>query len=162
MIDFTELFATRIAPQLEALEAACRQHRLILRRRAVGFVVLCLGWLAVALALGHPLVWLAAPVLAAVGIFIALQMRAAPGRDYAEALRAIVLPPVCEFAGGWKHGRIDGRDVFSRAGKRVEPDWPLFALPDWRTPVAESVMPDIERLLGLFKHHQGTKDTKEN
>jgi len=152
MNGFADILVARITPHLIPLEEARRQQRLILRRRAAGFAVLCLGWLGTVLVFGHPLLWLAAPVLAAIGLFITLQLRAAPGRDYAEALRAVALPPVCEFCGGWKYERVNGRDVFSRAGERVEPDWPLFVLPDWHSPIAASVMLDIERLIGLLNN----------
>jgi hypothetical protein len=136
----------RVMPHLTVLEEARRHHWLRLRRRAAAFGALTLAWLAAAVWIGHPLLWAAAPALAAVGVFIGLQLRGRPGRDYAEALRAIVLPPLRELAGGWRHERVAGRDVFSRGDARLEPSWPLFALPDWRTPIPPLVLADIDRL----------------
>jgi hypothetical protein len=141
---------TEIAPHLAALEQARRHEVLRLRRRAAGFAALTLAWLATLLIIGHPLLWIAAPPLAAIGLFIALQLRAPPGRDYAEAVRAIVLPPLCAFAGGWRHERLESRDIFSKDAVRIEPDWRLFTLPNWHTPIPAVVNADIDRLLGLL------------
>jgi hypothetical protein len=148
--NFITSFDAEIAPHLEALEQARRHEVLRLRRRAAGFAGLTLAWLAALLIIGHPLLWIAAPLLAAIGLFIALQLQASPGRDYTQALRAIVLPPLCAFAGGWRHERPDGRDIFSKGETRVEPDWPLFALPDWHTPIPPRIQADIARLLALL------------
>lgn len=148
--DFDDMFAARIASHLMPLEDARRHHAIRLRRRALAFGTLCLGWLGIAAWVGHPLLWSAAPVLAAAGLFIGLQVRSAPGRDYAEALRTIVLPPLCEAAGGWRHEQAGGHDVFFRDGLRVEPSWPLFALPDWSTPIPPIARADAGRLFGLL------------
>jgi hypothetical protein len=147
---FSPIFASRIAPHLDALEQARRHEVVCLRRRAVAFAALVLAWLAALLTIGHPLLWTAAPLLAAIGLFIGLQLRASPGLDYDQALRAIVLPPLCAFAGGWKHERLEGRDVFSKDETRVEPDWPLFTLPDWHTPIQPVAQAEISRLLALL------------
>ncbi|WP_158043836.1 hypothetical protein [Skermanella pratensis] len=148
--DFDDMFAARVAPYLMPLEEARRHQAIRLRRRALAFGGLCLAWLGTALWVGHVVLWSAAPVLAAVGLFIGLQVRSAPGRDYDEALRTIVLPPLCEAAGGWRHERAGGRDVFSRDGVRVEPSWALFALPDWSTPILPVARADADRLLGML------------
>jgi hypothetical protein len=147
---FSPIFDSEIAPHLNALEQARRHEVLRLRRRAAGFAALTLAWLAALLIIGHPLLWTAAPPLAAIGLFIALQLRASPGRDYTQALRAIVLPPLCAFAGGWRHERLESRDIFSKDAVRIEPDWPLFTLPNWHTPIPVVVNTDIDRLLGLL------------
>src|SRR3954469_24177582 len=92
--DFIGAFEGAIAPHLDALEQARRHEVLRLRRRATAFAALVLAWFAAALMIAHPLLWIAAPLLAAIALFITLQLRASPGRDYAEALCAIVLPPL--------------------------------------------------------------------
>jgi hypothetical protein len=148
--DFSPIFANEIAPHLEMLEQARRHEVLRLRRRAAGFAALSLAWLSALLTIGHPLLWAAAPPLAAIGLFIALQLRASPERDYAQALRAIILPPLCAFAGGWRHERLENRDIFSKGEIRIEPDWPLFSLPDWHTPIPPHAQADISRLLTLL------------
>lgn len=148
--DFDDMFAARIAPHLMPLEDARRLHHVRLRRRALAFGALCVGWLGLAAWIGHPLLWSAAPVLAAAGLLIGLQLRSGPGLDYAEALRTIVLPPLCEAAGGWRHERAGGRDVFSRDGIRVEPDRPLFALPGWSAPIPPIARADAGRLFTML------------
>jgi hypothetical protein len=148
--DFRPIFNTEIAPHLEALEQARRHEVLRLRHRAAGFAALSLGWLSALLIIGHPLLWAAAPPLAAIGLFIALQLRASPERDYAQALRAIILPPLCAFAGGWRHESLENRDIFSKGETRIEPDWPLFSLADWHTPIQPVAQADITRLLTLL------------
>ena len=148
--DFNPIFASEIAPHLEALEQARRHEVPRLRRRAAAFAALTLAWLSALLIIGHPFLWAAAPPLAAIGLFIALQLRASPGRDYAEALRAIILPPLCAFAGGWRHERLENRDIFSKGETRIEPDWPLFSLPNWHTPIPPLAQADITRLLALL------------
>jgi hypothetical protein len=148
--DFISIFEGAIAPHLNALEQARRHEVLRLRRRATAFAALVLAWFAAVLMIGHPLLWIVTPLLAAIGLFIRLQLRASPGRDYAEALRAIVLPPVCTFAGGWRHERLENRDIFSKGQIRIEPDWPLFTLPDWHTPIPPLTHADITRLLALL------------
>jgi hypothetical protein len=152
--DFHPIFASEIAPHLEALEQARRHEVPRLRRRATAFAALSLAWLSALLIIGHPLLWAAAPPLAAIGLFIGLQLRASPGRDYAQALRAIVLPPLCAFAGEWRHERLDNRDIFRKGDLRTEPDWPLFSLPDWRTPIPPIAQADISRLLALLASAQ--------
>jgi hypothetical protein len=148
--NFSPIFASEIAPHLKALEQARRHEVPRLRRRAAAFAALSLAWVAALLIIGHPLLWITAPPLAAIGLFIALQLRASPGRDYAQALRAIILPPLCAFAGGWRHERLENRDIFSKGEIRVEPDWPLFTLPDWHTPIQPAAQADITRLLTLL------------
>jgi hypothetical protein len=148
--DFTRIFASEIAPRLDMLEQSRRHELPRLHRRATAFGTLTVAWLAALLMIGIPLLWFTILPLAAIGLFIALQLRAAPGRDYAQALRAIVLPPLCAFAGGWKHERLEGRDVFSKDETRVEPDWPLFTLPDWHTPIQPVAQAEISRLLALL------------
>jgi hypothetical protein len=148
--DFTRIFASEVAPHLDRLEQSRRHELPRLRRRATAFAALSLAWLATLLTIDIPLLWLTALPLAAIGLFIALQLRAAPGRDYAQALRAIVLPPLCAFAGGWRHERLDNRDIFRKGEIRIEPDWPLFSLPDWRTPIPPIVRADTARLLALL------------
>ena len=148
--DFSPIFDTEIAPHLEALEQARHHEVTRLRRRAAAFAALSLAWLSALLIIGHPLLWAAAPPLAAIGLFIALQLRASPGRDYTQALRAIILPPLCAFAGGWRHERLENRDIFSKGEIRIEPDWPLFSLPNWHTPIRPQVQADIARLLTLL------------
>jgi hypothetical protein len=148
--DFISIFEGAIAPHLDALEQARRHEVLRLRRRATAFAALVLAWFAAVLMIGHPLLWSAAPLLAAIGLFIWLQLRASPGRDYVEALRAIVLPPLCAFAGGWSYQKLENRDIFSKGEIKVEPDWPLFTLPDWHTPIPPLVHADTSRLLGLL------------
>ena len=133
--DFIPIFDSEIAPHLEMLEQARRHELLRLRRRAAAFAALALAWLTALLIIGHALLWTAAPPLAAIGLFISLQLRASPGLDYGQALRAIILPPLCAFAGGWRHERLENRDIFSKGEIRIEPDWPLFTLPNWHTPI---------------------------
>jgi hypothetical protein len=152
--DFNPVFASEIAPRLDMLEQARRHELPRLRRRATAFAVLTVAWLAALLMIGIPLLWLSVLPLAAIGLFITLQLRAVPGRDYAQALRAIVLPPLCAFAGGWRHERLDNRDIFRKGDLRVEPNWPLFSLPDWRTPIPPIVRTDISRLLALLASAQ--------
>jgi hypothetical protein len=148
--DFIRTFDSEIAPHLEALEQARRHEVLRLRRRAAAFAALVLGWLTALLIIGHPLLWIATPPLAAIGLFITLQLRASPGLDYGQALRATILPPLCAFAGGWRHERLENRDIFSKGEIRVEPDWPLFTLPDWHMPIQPHAQADITRLLTLL------------
>jgi hypothetical protein len=148
--DFRRTFDTEIAPHLEALEQARRHEVLRLRRRAAGFAGLVLAWLTALLMIGHPLLWIAAPPLAAIGLFITLQLRASPGLDYGQALRAIILPPLCVFAGGWRHERLENRDIFLKGEIRIEPDWPLFTLPNWHTPIQPAAQADVARLLALL------------
>jgi hypothetical protein len=143
-------FDTEIAPHLEALEQARRHEVLRLHRRAAAFAALVLAWLTALLIIGHPLLWIAAPPLAAIGLFITLQLRAPPGVDYGQALRATILPPLCAFAGGWRHERLENRDIFSKGEIRIEPDWPLFTIPDWHTPIQPAAQADITRLLTLL------------
>jgi hypothetical protein len=152
--DFTRIFASEIAPRLDMLEQSRRHELPRLHRRATAFGTLTVAWLAALLMIGIPLLWFTILPLAAIGLFIALQLRAAPGRDYAQALRAIVLPPLCAFAGGWRHERLDNRDIFSKGDLRAEPDWALFSLPDWRTPIPPIVRTDISRLLALLASAQ--------
>ncbi|GEO41887.1 hypothetical protein SAE02_60350 [Skermanella aerolata] len=152
--DFNPVFATEIVPRLDMLEQARRHELPRLRRRATAFAALTVAWLAALLTISIPLLWLTIVPLGAIGLFIVLQLRAPPGRDYAQALRAIVLPPLCAFAGGWRHERLDNRDIFRKGDLRVEPDWPLFSLPDWRTPIPPIVRTDISRLLALLASAQ--------
>jgi hypothetical protein len=148
--DFSPVFASEIAPHLDMLEQARRHELPRLRRRAAAFAALALAWLTALLIIGHPLLWTAAPPLAAIGLFIGLQLRASPGLDYDQALRAIILPPLCTFAGGWRHERLENRDIFSKGEFRREPDWPLFSLPNWHTPIQPVAQADIARLLTLL------------
>jgi hypothetical protein len=152
--DFSRIFASEIAPRLDMLEQARRHELPRLRRRVTAFGALSLAWLAALLMIGIPLLWLTTLPLAAIGLFITLQIQAAPGCDYAQALRAIVLPPLCAFAGGWRHEWLDNRDIFRKGDLRVEPDWPLFSLPDWRTPIPPIVRADTARLLALLASAQ--------
>jgi hypothetical protein len=152
--DFSPVFAREIAPCLDMLEQARRHELPRLRRRTMAFGALTVAWLAALLMIGIPLLWLTTLPLGAIGLFIVLQLRAAPGRDYAQALRAIVLPPLCAFAGGWRHERRDNRDIFRKGDLRVESDWPLFSLPDWHTPIPPIVRADISRLLALLASAQ--------
>lgn len=148
--DFDDVFAARIAPHLDLLEQARRHQVILLHRRAGAFGLLCLAWLGLAAWVGHALLWGGGLVLAGIGVFIGLQLRSGPGLDYTEALRTIVLPPLCEAAGGWRHERTGGHDVFFRDEIRVEPSWPLFALPDWSTPIPPVARADAIRLLGML------------
>jgi hypothetical protein len=148
--DFSPIFTTEIAPRLDMVEQARRHELPRLRRRATAFAALIVAWLAALLMIGIPLLWLSVLPLAAIGLFIALQLRAPPGRDYAQALRAVVLPPLCAHAGGWRHEWLDNRDIFRKGEARIEPDWPLFSLPDWRTPIPPIVRTDTARLLALL------------
>src|SRR4051812_30256856 len=61
--------ALPLAPHLDALEQARRHEALRLRRRAAAFAALVLAWFATLLIIGHPLLWIAAPLLAAIGLF---------------------------------------------------------------------------------------------
>ena len=152
--DFARIFAGEIAPHLDRLEQARRHELPRLRRRATAFAALSLAWLAALPMIGIPLLWVTVLPLSAIGLFIALQLRAAPGRDYVQALRAIVLPPLCAFAGGWRHERLDSRDIFRKGETVIEPDWRLFDLPDWRTPIPPIARTDISRLLALLASAQ--------
>ena len=152
--DFNPVFATEIVPRLDMLEQARRHELPRLRRRATAFAALTVAWLATLLTIGIPLLWLTTLPLGAIGLFIVLQLRASPGRDYAQALRAIVLPPLCACAGGWRHERLDNRDIFRKGDLRTEPDWPLFSLPDWCTPIPPIVRADTARLLALLASAQ--------
>ena len=53
--DFSPIFASEIAPRLEALEQARRHEVPRLRRRAAAFAALSLAWLSAFLIIGHPL-----------------------------------------------------------------------------------------------------------
>ena len=52
--DFSPIFASEIAPHLDALEQARRHEVPRLRRRAAAFAALALAWLAALLIIGHP------------------------------------------------------------------------------------------------------------
>jgi hypothetical protein len=171
---FAAVFHHAIAPRLVELEAARRQQVLILSRRAGGFAVLCALWLAALAAAGGGWLWLPAPPLAVTGAFIAGQWFGPPGRDFADGLRTVILPPLLSFLGGLDHrrdGDLDrffgryqgvsfeivagavpdtGRMVLAANGRRVGHlalGRPLFALPSRHQSLMTTVEADIHRLI---------------
>ncbi|HSK38534.1 MAG TPA: hypothetical protein VK943_02095 [Arenibaculum sp.] len=96
---FEDFWNRDVAPGLAGLEASLAMHRLLVRRRALGFALLAAALLLVLGRAGPG--WLAAglAVASAGAVHITAQFAAGPGRDYRDAARSIVLAPLCRRTG---------------------------------------------------------------